>query len=114
MSAAVLMMMLVFVMMLMAALAVLVVVVMLMLMAAFTVFVMLMFVRMTAFAVFVFAHRNPRKIQWLLKYSTIGRKKNARLLAQMIEAEVQDLLDVLIGKRVKDVLPLAAKAHKVR
>lgn len=43
-----------------------------------------------------------------------SRGCNALLLAQMVEAEVQDLLDVLVGERVKDVLPLAAKTHEVR
>jgi len=40
-------------------------------------------------------------------------KKNARSFAQMIQTEVEDLFDVLIGKGIEHVLPLAAKLNKV-
>ena len=88
-----------------AALAVLVLVMMLMMMlvtAAFAVLMMLVF------------HKNLPNIQWLLNHSTGGRKKNARSFAQMIQAEVEDLFDMLVGKRVEHILPLAAKVDKVR
>lgn len=114
--------MLVFVFMLMLVL-VLVFVLMLMFAAAFAVR-MMMLVRVAAFAVLVlmlvmmlvflmFAHKNLRKIQWLLKCSTIGSKENARLFAQMIETEVQDLFDVLVGEGIEHVLPFAAKLDEV-
>ena len=74
--------------------------------AAFSVLV-LMLVMMLVF------HKNLQNVQWLLNRSTNRRKKNARSFAQMIQTKVEDLFDVLVGKGVKHVLPLAAKAHEV-
>ena len=94
------------------------------LMLVFVFMLMLVLVRVAAFAMLVlmlvmmlvflmFAHKNLRKIQWLLKCSTIGSKENARLFAQMIETEVQDLFDVLVGEGIEHVLPFAAKLDEV-
>ena len=82
--------------------------------AAFAVFAalavlmfMLMLVMMLMF------HKNLPNVQWLLNRSTNGRKKNARSFAQMIQTEVEDLFDMLVGKGVEYVMPLATEAHKV-
>lgn len=61
----------------------------------------------------MFAHKNLRKKQWLFKCSTIRSKENVRLFAQMIEPEIQDLLDVLVGKGIEHVLPFTAKPDEV-
>ena len=87
--------------------------------AALAVLMFMMFV-FAALAVLMFMlvmmlvfHKNLPNIQWLLNRSTNGRKKNARSFAQMIQTEVQDLFDVLVGKGVEHVLPLAAEADEV-
>jgi hypothetical protein len=89
--------------------------------AVFMLVLVLVFV-VTALAVLMFmlvlvtmlAHKNLRKIQWLLKYSTIRSKENARLFAQMIQPEVQDLFDVFIRKGIEHVLSLPAEPDEVR
>ncbi len=101
-----------FVLVFMAALVVLVVMFMFVLvfMAAFVVLVVM---RMFVLMFMMFAHRTS-EIQWLLNHSTNRRKKNARLFAQMIQTEIEDRLDMLVGKGVKDILSLAAELDEVR
>jgi hypothetical protein len=88
-------------------------------MTALVVFMFMLVLVMAALAVFMLvlvmmlAHKNLRKIQWLLKYSTIRSKENARLFAQMIQPEVQDLFDVFIRKGIEHVLPFTAKPDEV-
>ena len=75
--------------------------------------VVLAVMRMFVLMFMMFAHRTS-EIQWLLNHSTNRRKKNARLFAQMIQTEIEDRLDMLVGKGVKDILSLAAELDEVR
>ena len=93
-----------------AALVVLAVMFVLVFMAAL---IVLAVMRMFVLMFMMFAHRTS-EIQWLLNHSTNRRKKNARLFAQMIQTEIEDRLDMLVGKGVKDILSLAAELDEVR
>ena len=101
-----------FVLVFMAALVVLVVMFMFVFVFA-AALVVLAVMRMFVLMFMMFAHRTS-EIQWLLNHSTNRRKKNARLFAQMIQTEIEDRLDMLVGKGVKDILSLAAELDEVR